>query len=38
MNTYPPGRRDFLKKITALGAAGVPGVPHHAVCFFTQAI
>lgn len=22
MNKYPPGRRDFLKKMTALGAAG----------------
>ena len=26
MNKYPPGRRDFLKKMTALGAAGMPGV------------
>jgi acetyl esterase len=26
MDTYPSGRRDFLKKMTALGAAGVTGV------------
>jgi acetyl esterase/lipase len=26
MNTYPPGRRDFLIKMTALGAAGLPAV------------
>ena len=26
MDTYPPGRRDFLKRMTALGAAGLPGV------------
>jgi acetyl esterase/lipase len=26
MDTYPPGRRDFLKKLTALGAAGLPVV------------
>ena len=24
MDRYPPGRRDFLKKMTALGAAGLP--------------
>ena len=24
MDTYPPGRRDFLKKVAALGAAGLP--------------
>jgi len=26
MDKHPPGRRDFLKQMTALGAAGVPGV------------
>jgi len=26
MDTYPLGRRDFLKRMTALGAAGLPGV------------
>jgi acetyl esterase len=26
MDTYSPGRRDFLKKMTALGAAGLPVV------------
>jgi len=26
MDTYPPGRRNFLKTITALGAAGLPAV------------
>ena len=26
MDTYPPGRRDFLKTMTALGAAGLPVV------------
>jgi acetyl esterase/lipase len=26
MDRYPPGRRDFLKKMTALGAAGLPVV------------
>ena len=26
MDKHPPGRRDFLKKMTALGAHGVPGV------------
>ena len=26
MDTYPPGRRDFLKKVAALGAAGLPVV------------
>jgi acetyl esterase len=27
MNAYPPGRRDFLKTMTALGAAALPVVP-----------
>ncbi len=26
MDKHPTGRRDFLKKMTALGAAGVPGI------------
>ena len=28
MDQQPPGRRNFLKKMTALGAAGVPVAMH----------